>query len=83
MQMGLANHGVHTLALSIDGRGVCNDAIEELLLSSGVRVSRRRTFGHARSFGVWLDGWIGHKPGSGLSDMPRPTLGVFASLDRF
>jgi hypothetical protein len=55
MQMGLANHGVHTLALSIDGRGVCNDTIEELLLSSGVRVSRRRTFGHARSFGVWLD----------------------------
>jgi hypothetical protein len=28
-------------------------------------------------------GWTGHKPGSGFSDMPRPTLGVFASLDRF
>jgi hypothetical protein len=33
MQMGLANH---TLALSIDGKAVCNEAIEELLLSSGV-----------------------------------------------
>jgi hypothetical protein len=28
-------------------------------------------------------GWIGHKPGAGLSDMPRPALGVFAPLDRF
>jgi hypothetical protein len=29
-----------------------------------------------------LYGWIGHKPGSGLSDRPRPALGVFASSNR-
>jgi hypothetical protein len=28
-------------------------------------------------------GWIGQRSGSGFSDMPRPTLGAFASLDRF
>jgi hypothetical protein len=26
--------------------------------------------------------WIGHKPGSGLSDRPRGALRVFASSDR-
>jgi hypothetical protein len=31
MQKGLANH---TLALDIDGKGVCNEAIEELLLAA-------------------------------------------------
>jgi hypothetical protein len=33
MQKGLANH---TLALDIDGKGVCNEAIEELLLAASV-----------------------------------------------
>jgi hypothetical protein len=28
-------------------------------------------------------GWTGQQSSSGFSDMPRPTLGVFASLDRF
>jgi hypothetical protein len=27
--------------------------------------------------------WIGHKPGSGFSDMPRPALGVFAPWTGF
>jgi hypothetical protein len=27
-------------------------------------------------------GWIGQQPGSGFSDIARPALGVFASLDR-
>ena len=27
-------------------------------------------------------GWTGQETGSGLSDMPRPALGVFASSDR-
>jgi hypothetical protein len=33
--------------------------------------------------GYKLYGWTGQQSSSGLSDMPRPTLGVFASLDRF
>jgi hypothetical protein len=27
--------------------------------------------------------WTGQRSGSGLSDIARPALGVFASLDRF
>jgi hypothetical protein len=30
-----------------------------------------------------LYGWTGQQSGSGFSDMPRPALWVFASLDRF
>jgi hypothetical protein len=30
-----------------------------------------------------LYGWMPHNASFGLSDMPRPALGVFASLDRF
>jgi hypothetical protein len=32
---------------------------------------------------VHLCGPLGHETGSGFSDISRPALGVFASLDRF
>jgi hypothetical protein len=33
---------------------------------------------------AWINyGWIGQEAGSGFCDIARPTLGVFASLDRF
>jgi hypothetical protein len=34
-------------------------------------------------YAAQLYGWTGRKSSSGFSDMPRPALGVFASLDRF
>jgi hypothetical protein len=61
--------------------------VKVLPLSSSYRISRlahpRRTgplcvLEHHRDYG-----WTGHKSSSDFSDIARPALGVFASLDRF
>jgi hypothetical protein len=49
-------------------------------LPAAQQFSKQHIFYRLR--GVLAYGWIGHKSSSGFSDIPRPALGVFASLDR-
>ena len=69
------------LATSWHGRGLgahkaggCHQCVVRVRERSAAEAGSART--------LLMYGWTGHKSSSGFSDIARPTLGVFASLDR-
>jgi hypothetical protein len=66
-----------------DDEGNYSMVVTSLEVSEGqhyweVEIVGRPEFCHRHTYG-----WIPHNAGFGFLDIARPTLGVFASLDRF